>query len=584
MAIKSMAAGKINRKARLLILSPAMTLLAACAAVPEQQDQPGHLEKSASARELPSVPLTQDVLFSILLGEISGHRGDLATAIQALMQAAEKTRDPRLAERANQAAMYARDFEKAERSANLWVELEPNNPVARESLASAMLMLGRPVQAQLHLERTLEISATKGGLSSTFLRVASLLSRHGSRSTALEIMESLSAIYPQNANAQLALAHLCVRADNKDKALVAAGRALKLQPGWEDAALYKARILIGNNDPLKAEAFFEDFLDDYPDAGKLRLNYARFLVDRKQWQRASKQFQYVIKSNPDDADAILAVGLLSMQAERLVDAERYLKRHLELKPESDQTRLYLGQAADKRKRYEVAINWYRAITDRRYFYDARTRMSISLARSGDIQQARALLHKLDPETDANRSQIVLAEEQILREARNYKEAMKVLTRAIKQLPNDVDIRYARALIAEKLDDLNQVEDDLRWILKKDPDNVHALNALGYTLADRTTRYQEAHILLKRALSLKPDDAFVLDSMGWVHYRLGNYTEAIRYLQRALSLRNDAEISAHLGEVLWMTGDHREAESVWQRALKHTPDNESLQGVIRKFAQ
>lgn len=578
----------MSRLARTGILAPIVLLMTACAATPVQEQNgvsnTAHAQNKAPARELPSVPLTQEILYYVLLGEISGHRGDLNTAIRALHTAAEQTRDPRLAERANQAALYARDNTYAERTATLWVELEPDNPVARESLASTLLMTGRPAQAQLHLERTLALAGNNDMLNNTFLRIASLLSRHGSRSTALEIMESLTALYPRNANARLALAHLCIRADNPEKALNAANMALKLKPGWEDAAIYKSRILISNDETARAESFFQEFLGDYSDAGKLRLNFARFLVDRKQWERASKQFKYVIKSNPEDADAVLAVGLLSMQAERLEDAERYLKRHLELNPESDQTRLYLGQVADKRKDYKSAIAWYEAISEQRHFFDAQTRLAISLARSGKVEDGRKRLYRLEPENDAHRAQIVLAEEQILREARRYQDAMSVLSRAIKALPNDVEVRYARALIAEKLDNLDMVEGDLRWILKKDPENVHALNALGYTLADRTSRYQEAHILLQRALSLKPNDAFVLDSMGWVQYRLGNHKEAISYLKRALALRNDAEISAHLGEVLWMVGERQEAENVWQRALKQTPDNESLQGVIRKFTK
>jgi tetratricopeptide (TPR) repeat protein len=574
-------------KMRLLVVVPALGLLGGCAAVPTQEGRDAadiHGQQQAATRALPNTPLTPEILYYVLLGEVSGHRGDLATAVKALTLAAEQTRDPRLAERATQAAMYARNYADAEKAATLWIEIEPDNAAARESMASALMVLGRPAQAQLHLERVLVIAKKTNSLGNSFLRIAGLLSRQGNRNTALEVMESLVNLYPENASARLALAHLGVRADNKEKALQAADAALKLKPGWEDAALYKARILVSNNESAMAEAFYKDFLDDYSNAGKLRLNYARFLVDRKQWERASKQFKYVIKNSPKDADAILAVGLLSMQAERLDDAEEYLKRHLQLKPDSDQTRLYLGQVADKHKDYESAIAWYEDITESRLYFDAQSRLAVSLARSGKLQAGRDRLHKLIPENDAHRSQVVLAEEQILREARLYPEAMSVLTKALKVMPEDTDVRYARALIAEKLDKLKLLESDLRRILKKDKDNVHALNALGYTLADRTNRYQEAYELLKRALKLKPDDAFVLDSMGWVQYRLGNYKEAVLFLRRALEIRHDAEISAHLGEVLWMVGERRKAEIVWKRALKQTPDNESLQSVIRKFTQ
>jgi len=205
-----------------------------------------------------------------------------------------------------------------------------------------------------------------------------------------------------------------------------------------------------------------------------------------------------------------------------------------------------------------------------------------MAKQGDIAGARSHLHGITPQNTQQKIQLTLSEEQILRDAKQYKTALEVLNEAIGKIPDDKDLLYARALVAEKLDMIKLAEKDLRAILAKDPKSVHALNALGYTLADRTTRYQEAQELLEQALALKPEDAFILDSMGWLQYRLGNNAEAIRYLKRALAIRSDAEISAHLGEVLWVSGDRIEAESVWGRALRETPDSEALLGVIKKF--
>ncbi len=199
-----------------------------------------------------------------------------------------------------------------------------------------------------------------------------------------------------------------------------------------------------------------------------------------------------------------------------------------------------------------------------------------------MAKARAHLRAIPVETEQQQIQIILAEEQVLRDAQQYREALEVLNAALVRLPGEKDLLYARALTAERLDMLALVESDLRTILKADPKNVNALNALGYTLADRTERYPEAQALLTQALELKPDDPFVLDSMGWLLYRQGNRAEAIKHLKRALELRGDAEIAAHLGEVLWVNGERNEAESVWTRALRDTPDNEALRGVIKKF--
>jgi tetratricopeptide (TPR) repeat protein len=380
------------------------------------------------------------------------------------------------------------------------------------------------------------------------------------------------------------MAHLAVRAGNLDEALAAADRALALKPEWEAAAVFKARILISQKDAQAADAFFTAYLKQHPDASNLRMNYARQLIDQKQWERAHEQFKRVIAAQPDDADAVYAVGLLSLQTNRLDEAEKYLTQALTLRPDNDQARIYLGQVAEQRKRYAEAIRWYEQVTASEFYFEAQARIGVMMARQGDLPRARAHLQAMEVANEGQRVQRALAEEQILREAKQYGEAYAALNKALAEMPGDKDLLYARALIAEKLNRIDVVEADLREVIKKDPKNAHALNALGYTLTDRTTRYDEADALLKQALALRPDDAFILDSMGWLHYRRGNHAEAVKFLKRALEVRNDAEISAHLGEVLWVMGNRNEAESVWNRALKDTPDNEALLDVIKKFKQ
>ncbi len=314
----------------------------------------------------------------------------------------------------------------------------------------------------------------------------------------------------------------------------------------------------------------------------MRVNFARFLIDQKQWDKALVQFREVVAQSPNDVDALYAVGLLSMQTNRLDDARTYLKQVIAKRPDHDQARLYLGQAAEQDKNWTEAQEWYAGIQPGESYFEAQARLAVVVAKQGRTDEARERLHNIDTTTPQQRVQLILAEEQVLREARRYREAYDVLNRALGAMPDDKDLMYARALVAEKLDKLDVVESDLRAILKQDPKNVHALNALGYTLADRTTRFEEAKELLDQALALKPDDAFILDSVGWLYFRMGNNAEAIKYLKRALATRSDAEIAAHLGEVLWVAGNRNEAESVWNRALRDTPDNEALLGVIRRL--
>jgi len=565
----------------------AIAMLAACASAPgpaSRSEPPAAIAAEPPVEKLPNVALDANTLYNILLGEIAGQRGQVGVAATTLGKVAQQTRDPRLAERATLAAAYARRFDEALVSGQLWVELRPDDPDARESLAGILMELNRPEEARAQFEKLIALETPRSNAEQAYMRVVSVLSRQTQRPAALNVMQQLVDENPKEPAAQFALTHLSVRMGEFQRALRAADTALALRPGWEEAALFKARILVSLKEMGKAQKFYEDFLSQYPHATTVRLNYARHLIDQRQWGKARSEFQRVLEDLPNDADTIYAIALLSLQVQQLDDAEKYLKRTLELRPQNEQARYYLGQVAEQRKDYAAAIRWYREIGPGENYFEAQTRIAMMMAKGGDLAGARAQLRSLTPASDQQRVQLILSEEQILREARDYQDALAVLNQGLKELPGDKDLLYARALIAEKLNMIDLVESDLRAVLKKDPKNAHALNALGYTLADRTNRLQEANQLLSQALALRPEDAFILDSMGWLQYRMGNHAEAVRYLKRALEVRNDAEIAAHLGEVLWVMGNRREAESVWSRALRDTPDNEAVLDAIKKFKQ
>lgn len=554
-------------------------LLSACQAVSPRPEAapPAASEKQA----LPSMPLAPDVLYQLLLGEIAGHRGQLDVSVSALSRAAQKTRDPRLAERATLAALHARLPLDALPNAMLWVELKPQNSEAHEALAAALMENGKPAEALKHFEKIIVLGGD-AGLTQSYLRIAATLGRQSNRADALETMRALARLHPDKAVAHYALAHLAVRVSDLDTAMTAIDRALAINPAWEDAALFKARVLVSLKDMPRVQKFYESYLDSHPRANNMRLGYARHLVDLKQWDKAREQFKRVVADAPRDAEVVFTIALLALQSNELDEAERFLKRALDLQPENDQARLYLGQVAEQRKDYEEAIQWYGAVESAETHFEAQARLGVALARQGKLDQARTHLHGLTPKTEAQKVQLALAEEQMLRDAKLHAEAFETLTRVLGEMPDNADLLYARALVAEKINRIETAEQDLRRILKTDPKNPNALNALGYTLADRTTRYAEALTFIEQALALKPDDPFILDSLGWTHYRLGNHHEAVRHLRAAFDKRADAEIAAHLGEVLWVTGDRNGAESVWKSALQQTPDNEVLLGVISKF--
>jgi tetratricopeptide (TPR) repeat protein len=585
--------GKLMKRAfTLLVAGPMVIMLGACAVVskPVMGEENTATEETSTRKaaavgessDTPDVPLTEDILYDILVGEIAGQRGQLDTALESLGRAAQKTRDPRLAERTTRAAVYAKRYEDALLYAQLWVELRPKSQEAHESIASILMELQKPSQAALHFDSMLAIAADEKSQERAYRRVAAVLGRQHDRVAAVKVMRTLVDKDKENAHAHFALAYLAVRTDDLDVAVESATETLRLKPDWDEAALFKAGILVSQKDNVKAQAFYEKYLANHRDSVKVRLNYARYLVDIKQWEKARTQFLQVLKDSPEDADALYAVGLLSLQTHRLDDAAKYLEAALKLRPENQQTRIYLGQVAEERKDYVEAARWYSEVILGEHYFEAQTRLAVVVARQGDLEGARQRLHEIETQSDEQRVHLYLAEEQVLREAKRYKEALAVLDGALDAISADKDLLYARALIAEKLGLVEFTERDLRLVLQQEPENAQALNALGYTLADRTERYDEALELIQRALALKPDDPFILDSMGWVQYRLGNNGEAIKYLKQALSIRNDAEISAHLGEVLWIIGDRTQARTIWDEALENTPDNEILRGVIRKF--
>jgi tetratricopeptide (TPR) repeat protein len=570
---------------RLLPFSLLLALMvSACGttAVVDKPDAP--VEAAEASPELPNVELTPEVLYNVLLGEIAGRRGEYGLSVRALSNAARETGDPRLAARATVAAIYAKRYAEALDTGRMWVTLRPEDAHARESLATIMLALDKPDEAKEHFEKMLELSKQNDQLGHTYLRIAAVLGRHDNRGDALSLMTALTIKNPGNAEAQFALAHMAMRAGDLSVASAAIDRALIIRAGWEDAALLKARILGATNDQKRTVQFYNQYLARYPKSSKVRMNYARYLVDQKNWEGARGQFKLVLESSPDNIDVLYALGLLSLQTERLDDADIYFRRAIDINPANDQVRIYLGQTAERRDKLDTAISWYKSVSNNKHLFEARTRLGVVTAKQGDLAKGRAILGSIKPGNDEERVQLALAEEQVLRDAKQYNAALKVLSDALKALPKHKDLLYARALVAEKLDDLSLHERDLRLVLKLDPQNAHALNALGYTLADRTDRHQEAYTLIKQALELRPDDPFILDSMGWVQYRLGNSSEAIRYLRRALEIRFDAEISAHLGEVLWVSGKQRQAQRVWDQALKQAPENESVKNTIKKFKQ
>jgi tetratricopeptide (TPR) repeat protein len=566
-------------KALISVVIGLMTVTACANTTVVQGDKPAPaaaLTTSAPPRQ----ELTPQILYQFMLGEIAGQRGELTLASEAFLDLAVKTRDPRIAQRATEMAIFARKPAHALKSAQLWLDRDPDSLKARQTYVSLLINAGRLKDARPHLEWLLKNGGRSVGES--FLQLPGMLLRHQDKAAVLALMSELAASYPSVPEASYAVAQVAWHAGQSERALQAADDALRLKPGWEAVALFKGQILQRKGDD-QVVGYWQDFLAQHPDAREVRLALARQYARMSRFEESRIQFETLRSQNQGSPEILVSLGLLAMQMNDLDAAEGYFREALAHEAaDGDQVRLYLGQLSEARRRYEEALNWYRSVQDGRNRFDAGLRAAVVLGKLGRVDEGRSLLAGLAADTDADRVQLIQAEAQMLREARDYEQVYEVLSRGLEAMPEAPELLYDRAMAAEKLDRLDVLEQDLRLLIRLKPDHAHAYNALGYTLADRTDRIAEAIELLGQALKLAPDDPFILDSMGWALFKAGRINEAVDYLKRAYSMRPDPEIAAHLGEALWVRGDREEARRIWQGSLREHPDNESLRETLGRL--
>jgi len=409
-----------------------------------------------------------------------------------------------------------------------------------------------------------------------------ILAQHADKTTALAAIEKLAARYPESVDARLAVCRIAILAEDLDRAQAAVDQALQLQPDLPQALVLKAQILIRQDKKPQALHVLKQAVARQPQSADLHLAYGRMLLDAGDLEGSREEFRAVVKLSPGNTDAIYSLALLELETGQLESGEQHLKQLLDEEDKRQSVYYYLGYVAQERGDVEAALEWYGKVEEGEYWTQARLRMAKILAGQGRLDEVRDEMQALRRNNPENAVDYYLIEGQVLSDLEMYQEAYALYAEALKSNPQEQDLLYAQALVAEQLDRVDVAEQYMRRILEQDPDNVRTLNALGYTLADRTDRYEEARQYIEKAYAQKPDDPAIIDSMGWVQYRLGNLEEARRYLQHAYDMTGDGEIGAHLGEVLWMQGDQSGARRVWQEALKSAPENPVLKEIINRF--
>lgn len=568
------------------ILAAAFSVLPAFAADPVSPAASSGASQLTVAQPdtLPLVSLSEELIFKYLSAEIAEQRGNHFAAYATMMSIARSSRDPRLSRRATEIAITGKLTNEALNAARLWADVAPQSDEASQVLLGLQLSTNHLDEAKKTLAQRLAASNAQT-LSGNIALTQRLIARVPDRAKAAVLLRELLNPYRETLDARLALVQSSIASGDQTTAQREAREALEKNPRSELAVLALSQVM---TDKEQSGKLLADFLQKNPKAREVRLAYSRKLFEDGKVAEAKNEFKTLLQYLPQDQTALYALGLLSVQTNDLADAEKYLSGYIKTlngKPDRErdatQALMVLAQIAEDRKDLQAALQWLDQVetTGQGAYLGATLKRAQLTAKSGRLDEARKLLAQSETNNDEERIKLVIGEAQLLRDAGQLNEAMQVLEEALQLAPDNTDLLYEHAMAAEKNRQPDVMEASLRKIIKLAPDNPQAYNALGYSLADRNQRLPEAYDLIKKALELAPEDPFIMDSMGWVEFRMGRFEKAEEILSRAYAIKPDPEIAAHLGEVLWVKGREDDAKKLWRTANSKDPKNETLKGTL-----
>ncbi|MXN78072.1 tetratricopeptide repeat protein [Burkholderia sp. 4701] len=536
-------------------------------------------------KDLPNVALTSQIVYQVLAAEVALQRNQPAPAYQTYLALARDTRDPRMAQRATEIALAAQSPADALSAANLWRQYAPDSNRASQVDAALLVLAGKPADAQPMLARELA-RATGETRGPAILALQALLARGPDRVGGLAVLKDMLKNDMGRPEAQLAIARQQLAVDDKDGAAQSLKQALQIRPDYLPAALMLSQM--GPAERAAGIVSFEKYVQQHPKSRDARLALSQLYLADDRLDDAQKQFETMRKLDAKDPTPLMALALIKIQQKKLDDATGYLKQYVQLgekQPNADvgQGYIYLAQIAIDQGNEGAASQWLDKVdqTSQHYLPAQITRAQL-LQKQGKTDEARKVLDNLPVSDPRDAAVIARTDASILFTAKRFGEAEARLSRAVDDFPDDPDLRYDYAMAAEKTGHYTTMEKQLRELIRTQPDNPQAYNALGYSLADRNQRLPEASKLIEKALALAPNDAYIMDSLGWVKFRMGDAAGATKVLRRAYDLQPNAEIGAHLGEVLWKSGAQDEARTAWRAAQKLEPDNETLVQTLKRL--
>lgn len=559
--------------------------LAGCASVSETEpgplrqvtDEDGSVPESDADK---STAISPDVLYLLLTAEIAGQRKQYGVALDGYLEAAKRVNDPRISERAAKIGLFLKHTDKTDEAVSLWLQQDEKNLTARKIAALSALNGTDKSLAVKHLNIILE--QDPAGFETILMELTKILQKEGKAGFVFDVLEELSKQHQDQAVVFFVQALLAGQLKDVSLATEKVDEALRIQPDWDKALVLRAQLAVQAGDLDIARELLEKILQKTPDNDRIRKMLAQILIQAEAFDDAVQLYLNVLERKSEDGESKFAIALIYLQQKKDDEAQVYLKELIN-KPEwGSQASFYLGRIEYKKEHYETALVWFDKVTQGPFEYDAAMAAVSVLLTQKKFPEAEQRLQELTVRFPKKQLNTLLLRAEVYNEQKDYQKAFDLLTDALKQNPEHRDLLYSRALIAENLDRLDTLEADLKKILQKHPDDASALNALGYTLVDRTERYQEAEVYLQKAIKLRPEEAVIIDSIGWLEFKQGNTEEALAYLRRAYEKQPESEVAAHLAEVLWVLGKKDEARLVYERAIKKSPDDEYLLRFQQQF--
>ncbi len=514
-----------------------------------------------------------DVMYMLMAAELAGQRGQYAIALEGYMETAKRVKDPRFAERAAKIAMYMKDGHKTDEAISLWLKQDPGNPTARKIAALSALRTGNKQAAVDHLNTLLK--ADPAGFEKTALELANVLQNDGKSDFFYEVLDALALKNPDQAVVYFVQSLLAMEMKDNGLAEKKLQQALNIQPDWDKALIFQAQIAVFSGDLTKAKTLLKKATVKYPENDKLKKLLAQVLIKSTEYEAAGEVYQSIVLANPKDAESQIALALVYLQLDRDGKAEDIFKQLLEQPEWQSQASFYLGKIEEKRGHTQKALAWFDKVSEGPLVFESTISAVSLLVKDKEFDEADTRLSLLSSQFPKQKLRIILMQAGLYGQQERYEKGYALLTDALDSQPDQRDLLYARALMAERINKLDVLEADLKKILAKTPDDAEALNALGYSLLDNPGRYGDAETYLQQALKLRPNEAVIMDSFGWLQFKQGKFVQALDYLERAYAKQQESEIAAHLAEVLWVLGRKEEARKIFNTAIKKAPEDEYL---------